>query len=35
VVEAETKVKVAEQDRLQQRIAYEGSILEAKEDQGD
>jgi hypothetical protein len=30
VVEAETKVKVAEQDRLQQRIAYEGSILEAK-----
>lgn len=30
VVEAETKVKVAEQDRLQQKIAYEGSILEAK-----
>jgi hypothetical protein len=30
VVEAETNVKVAEQDRLQQKIAYEGSILEAK-----
>lgn len=30
VVEAETKVKVAEQDRLQQKIAYESSILEAK-----
>lgn len=30
VVEAETKVKIAEQDRLQQKIAYEGSILEAK-----
>jgi SPFH domain / Band 7 family len=30
VVEAETKVKVAEQDKLQQKIAYEGSILEAK-----
>src|SRR5690349_19932118 len=30
VVEAETKVKVAEQDKLQQKIAYESSILEAK-----
>jgi hypothetical protein len=30
VVEAETKVKVAEQNRLQQKIAYEGAILEAK-----
>ena len=30
VVEAETRVKVAEQDRLQQRIAYEAAILEAK-----
>lgn len=30
VVEAETKVKVAEQDKQQQKIAYEGSILEAK-----
>jgi hypothetical protein len=30
VVEAQTKVKVAEQDKLQQKIAYEGSILEAK-----
>jgi len=30
VVEAETKVKVAEQDKLQQRIAYEAAILEAK-----
>lgn len=30
VVEAETKVKVAEQDKLQQKIAYEGSILESK-----
>lgn len=30
VVEAETKVKVAEQDKIQQKIAYEGSILEAK-----
>ncbi len=30
VVAAETKVKVAEQDKLQQKIAYEGSILEAK-----
>jgi hypothetical protein len=29
-VEAETKVKVAEQDKLQQKIAYEGAILEAK-----
>jgi hypothetical protein len=30
VVEAETKVKVAEQDKLQQKIAYEAAILEAK-----
>lgn len=30
VVEAETKVKVAEQDKAQQKIAYEGAILEAK-----
>lgn len=30
VVAAETKVKVAEQDKLQQKIAYEGAILEAK-----
>jgi hypothetical protein len=30
VVEAETKVKVAEQDKLHQKIAYEGAILEAK-----
>ena len=30
VVEAETRVKVAEQDRLQQKIAYEAAILEAK-----
>ncbi|SKC78054.1 SPFH domain-containing protein [Ohtaekwangia koreensis] len=30
VVEAETKVKVAEQDKMQQKIAYEGAILEAK-----
>jgi hypothetical protein len=30
VVEAETKVKVAEQDKLQQKIAYDGAILEAK-----
>ncbi len=30
VVEAQTKVKVAEQDKMQQKIAYEGSILEAK-----
>ncbi len=30
MVEAETKVKVAEQDKLQQKIAYEGAILEAK-----
>jgi SPFH domain / Band 7 family len=30
VVEAETKVKVAEQDKLQQKIAYEASILEAR-----
>jgi hypothetical protein len=30
VVEAETRVKVAEQDKLQQKIAYEAAILEAK-----
>jgi hypothetical protein len=30
VVEAETKVKVAEQEKLQQRVAYDASILEAK-----
>ncbi len=30
VVAAQTKVLVAEQDKQQQRIAYEGSILEAK-----
>ena len=30
VVEAETRVKVAEQDKLQQHIAYDASILEAK-----
>lgn len=30
VVEAETKVRVAEQDKAQQKIAYEGAILEAK-----
>jgi hypothetical protein len=30
VVEAQTKVKVAEQDKLQQKIAYEGAILESK-----
>lgn len=30
VVEAETKVKVAEQDKLQQKIQYEAAILEAK-----
>ncbi len=30
VVEAQTKVLVAEQDKQQQKIAYEGSILEAK-----
>jgi hypothetical protein len=30
VVEAETRVKVAEQDRLQQKIAYEAAILESK-----
>lgn len=27
---AETKVKVAEQDKLQQKIAYEGAIFEGK-----
>jgi hypothetical protein len=30
VVAAQTKVAVAEQDKIQQKIAYEGSILEAK-----
>lgn len=30
VVAAQTKVAVAEQDKLQQKIAYEGAILEAK-----
>lgn len=31
VVEAQTKVKVAEQDKLQQKIAYEGArLLKAK-----
>lgn len=30
VVEAQTKVAVAEQDKLQQKIQYEASILEAK-----
>ena len=30
VVEAETKVKLAEQDKIQQKIAYEGAVLEAK-----
>lgn len=30
VVEAETKVKVAEQDKLQQKVAYETALLEAK-----
>jgi hypothetical protein len=30
VVEAETKVKLAEQDKLQQKIALEGAVLEAK-----
>lgn len=30
VVEAETKVKVAEQDKLQQKVAYEGAVFEAK-----
>lgn len=30
VVEAETRVKVAEQDKVQQKIAYDASILEAK-----
>ncbi|MGC3943180.1 MAG: SPFH domain-containing protein [Chryseolinea sp.] len=30
VVEAETRVKVAEQDKLQQKVAYDASILEAK-----
>lgn len=30
VVAAQTKVAVAEQDKLQQKIAYEGAIMEAK-----
>ncbi|MFQ3576272.1 MAG: SPFH domain-containing protein [Cytophagales bacterium] len=30
VVEAQTKVKLAEQDKLQQKIAYEGAMLESK-----
>lgn len=30
VVEAETRVKVAEQEKLQQKVAYDASILEAK-----
>lgn len=30
VVAAETKVRVAEQDKLQQKIAYEAAVLEAK-----
>lgn len=30
VVQAETKVKVAEQDKLQKQIAYEASVIEAK-----
>lgn len=30
IVAAETKVELAKQDKLQQQIAYEGSILEAK-----
>lgn len=33
VVEAETKVKVAEQDKLQQKIAYETALLEARRRQ--
>jgi hypothetical protein len=33
VVEAETKVKVAEQDKLQQKVAFEGAIFEAKKRQ--
>ncbi len=33
VVAAETLVKVAEQDKLQQKIAYEGAIYEAKKRQ--
>lgn len=33
VVEAETKVKVAEQDKAQQKVAYEGAIFEAKKRQ--
>ena len=28
--EAETKVMIAEQDKIQQKIAYEGAVLEAK-----
>lgn len=30
VVQAETKVKVAEQDKLQQKIAYEAALIEVK-----
>src|SRR5690606_6097566 len=30
VVAAETKVKLAEQDKIQQKIAYEAAVLEAK-----
>jgi hypothetical protein len=30
VVEAQTKVLIAEQDKVQQKIAYEGAVLEAK-----
>ncbi|MDB5257567.1 MAG: domain / Band 7 family protein [Chitinophagaceae bacterium] len=30
VVEAQTKVMIAEQDKIQQKIAYEGAVLEAK-----
>lgn len=33
VVEAQTKVQVAEQDKLQQKVAYEGAIFEAKKRQ--
>lgn len=33
VVAAETLVKVAEQDKLQQKVAYEGAIYEAKKRQ--
>jgi len=33
VVAAQTKVQVAEQDKLQQKVAYEGAIFEAKKRQ--